>query len=178
MCEIQQINSVDILQSILLLASVIVAYFAISQGSKNLSKQLEIEQTPYIVGKGAIFTNRSPSNVQATYLQNCLYLKNIGRGMARNINVSVTDSWVVSERLPFFEGNQSNTIDLGGNQDAEPWLVHLPHLEKAEVSNNDLYIYIYFSDQLDNEYKTILHLNKDSNIGYRVMGNKLERRIR
>lgn len=163
----------SVVEVIGVIGSVIIAFIAVNQSNENLSQQLEIEQTPYVVGKGAIFDNTA-SNSQVTYLQHCLYLKNIGRGMAKNITLSIVEDWVQDKRQPLFSALESHSIDLGSNQDSEPWLIHIPHLENAiKDKGGNFCIYIYYEDQLGNNYKTKLHLCRVSD-RYKVMSNTVE----
>lgn len=154
----------SVVEIVVITGSVMVGLYAVYQSNQNLSKQLEIEQTPYVVAKGAIFHSTDRNN-QVEYLEKCLYLKNIGRGMASNIKVS-TDS--ENEDKPFFANNQSHIIDLGSNQEGEPWLVD----DKNLTSLNEAYIFYY--DQLGGKYKTTVTFEKTSD-RYKVMSNHKEK---
>lgn len=154
----------SVVEIMVITGSVMVGLYAVYQSNQNLSKQLEIEQTPYVVAKGAVFITEPGAN-GVKYSRNCLYLKNIGRGIASNIKVS-TDS--ENQDKAFFASSQSHVIDLGSNQEGEPWLVD----DKNLKSLNEAYIFYY--DQLGGEYKTkvIFELAGDR---YKVMSNHQEK---
>lgn len=95
--------------------------------------------------------------------------------MAKNITVSTIENWIRGKRQPLFSALESHSIDLGSNQDSEPWLIHIPNLEATpKDESGNFHIYIYYEDQLNNNYKTKLHLCRVSD-RYKVMSNTVEK---
>lgn len=78
-----------------------IALYSISESNKRAEKQLEIEQTPYLVAYGLI-EKENP----------ILCIKNIGRGMARNVQVVKIDK----EKDNVLTCDEDSTYDMGQNE--------------------------------------------------------------
>lgn|GEM_PF-5524432 len=166
----------SIIQTLGVIASVIIAFLAIRSSNRSLEKQLDIEQTPYVVGKGMISFNSIPGD-GFNYLANCIYLKNIGRGMAKNIVISL-EKTTHGNKTILTESNQSTTIDLGAGEEAEPWLIKIDKLLEATTDDySRVKAYIYYFDQLDNRYITELKLERTSR-GFTVIFNDIVEKVK
>lgn len=90
------------------IGAIYFAYLAIIQSNK----QLEIEQSPYVVMNDRIITN-------AKNVLHNISLKNIGKGMAKSI-ISTADP---EGKISIIEGSNPHSIDLGSNQPYTTWAI-------------------------------------------------------
>lgn len=130
-----------------------IAFYAIYESGKNLEKQLNIEQTPFVVAYGQL--NKGEVKLK---------IKNIGRGAASNIRVSyipprIENNQYVYVESPMFKDNQPHTQDLSMNERIEDWEIWPAGFVRVdEYRNKDypqtIFIYIKYLDQLKNEYIT------------------------
>lgn len=169
------INNIDVLMdqkllntltSIGTLLSVFFAYKALRQ----TSKQLEIEQTPYVVLKERIGTSAPDNRIHIAQL------KNLGKGSAFGIRLTTDPEGMIS----IIDGSNPHTIDLSSSEVNNGWALdetpaiaglrkqglkiknsiinELPDEnnfknESEKVKSNFL-IYIWYQDQVGKKYKT------------------------
>jgi hypothetical protein len=147
-------------------------------------KQLKIEQEPYVIIQDKIYFGRAnhPESLQPNdYL--LLRIKNIGRGPAIRITVSLS---LTDHNLALFENNQPHSYDLGSGDSKIDWKIDRHNLDvffeqnlnttiEQLATNIEVYLYIFFKDQLGNEYlvRTKFLKSSDSSGMYlKVMENE------
>lgn len=138
------------------IGSISIAMYAIYQNNLLLSKQLEIEQTPFVV--------------MQLEGRDTITLKNIGRGMARRVIIFTKRCWNENHQIPFFTANSNHSYEIGQSESVENISISNAELvfEKATDGSENSSIYIFFSDQLGNSYRVKVHLSKISQ-GFKVM---------
>jgi len=147
----------SLVSDIALVLTAIIAYKGIKNSNENLSKQLEIEQTPYVVIEGGIS------------LEGKVFLKNIGRGMAlRVILLLGGDKWNENFHDPktsiVFTDNHSKELGSNGSMEV---VVNYNNISKAfnlVIGEEPRYLdtlYIFYSDQLGNRYRNRVSLKKE-----------------
>lgn len=128
--------------------SVVAVYFG-TAGSRQTSRQLKIEQEPYVVAEKTI--------TSATW---SLQIKNIGRGPALRVTVSSSTS---DKDKPLFEAAEPHSCDLASKESIDNWRLDERNLKMQLCSGNKntefevgkhYNLYIHYSDQLDNRYLT------------------------
>lgn len=143
------------------------AYFAFA-GINEANKRLELEQAPYVV-----FSDR----ISISAPQNRLHIisvKNAGKGRAMNITASAD----TKEKNSIIDGSNPHSINLRDGEVHNNWAidearvieglslagVSIKHvmsdipdensLEKSKRYLSDLYLYLWYDDQLGNHYCT------------------------
>lgn len=158
-------NFWNILVSIGTLASAFFAYKAL----KQTSKQLTIEQTPYVVLKDRIVTAEPDNRIHVAML------KNLGKGSAFNVRLTTDPEGNIS----IIEGSNPHSIDLSSSEVNNGWALdegqaikglnkqglnikksvfnEIPDenkLKEQEKNRADFSIYVWYKDQMGNNYRT------------------------
>jgi hypothetical protein len=167
------------LETFVITASVVIAFITIRQSNENVSRQLKIEQTPYVVldrnielKSTKVFGEELIKVIDPEHLYDgSIYLKNIGRGFAKNIEVSYSPNKIEG----LFYADQPHSIDLSQNEVSKAWRVDiniLRHMLTIQEGRDLTFIYISYLDQLGNMYKTRIKLAIHAD-RYKLMGNEL-----
>lgn len=165
------------------ISAVVVALYASHKSTQHVERQLKIEQEPYVVAKDGISIDGIDSTDQRKpegYL--LLRLKNIGRGPA--IRVTVTGTPNDPNKSLFEDKKEPHSCDLGSNDEKTDWKIdeiNLKELVKrhynveiTKLNNNQpIYLYIFFHDQLNKDYRTEVKLLRSGSGDFlKVMENK------
>lgn len=165
------------------ISAVVVALYASYKSTQHVERQLKIEQEPYVVAKNGISIEGidGPStDRKKDYLK--LSLKNIGRGPA--IRITVTGMLNDPNKSLFEDKKDPHSYDLGSNDEKIDWKIdenNLKELVKKRYNieitqlNKDqpIYLYIFFSDQLNKNYQTKVKLFRSGSGDFlKVMENK------
>jgi hypothetical protein len=170
------------------IGTLLAAFFAF-RAVRQTSKQLEIEQTPYIVMSDRIST-------AAEGRMHTISLKNIGRGSA--INVTVTSD--PEGKISIIEGTNPHSINLSSAEPHNGWAIdesrvieglkiqgieikksisqELPDENNAknenEIKKSDFFIYIWYKNQYGHRYKTEAKM-RHSGPFFKVMENNFKK---
>lgn len=166
------------------LAAVYFAYAAIEQSNR----QLEVEQTPYVVMKDRIVTAGEGR-------LHVVSLKNVGKGMAINLTATADPEGKVS----IIEGSNPHSIDLASGEYNNNWAIdegqvieglkaqgkkvksfvikEIPDevdLDEGNKPDSEFLLYFWYEDQIGHKYKTETTIR---HAGYflKVMANKVLR---
>ncbi len=170
------------------LSALLVVYFAY-RAVKQTSKQLEIEQTPYVVLSDRITTAGDDR-------LHTISLKNIGRGSAVNITATTDPQGKIS----IIEGSNPHSINLASKDYHNGWAIDEGQLIKGlknqgkiikksiiqelpdensidkeeEKYKSEFFIYIWYNDQYGHRYETEAKIRR-SGLFFKVMENKFKR---
>ena len=159
-------DSLDILVSIGTLASAFFAFKAL----KQTSKQLKIEQTPYVVLKDRITTADPDNRIHIAQL------KNLGKGSAFNIRLTTDPQGEIS----IVDGSNPHSIDLSSSEVNNGWALdegqaikglneqginikksiinEIPDEnsinKESDKQKSNFSIFIWYKDQMGSRYKT------------------------
>lgn len=161
---------IPIWEATITFGTIAAAYFAYAAIAES-NKRLEIEQTPHLVFSNHIGSAHNNNLNQLINVQ----LKNIGKGRAVNVRITADDK----KRISIVEGSNSNSIDLKEGENMS-WAIDegqvikglkvmgtmitstifetIPDeniLDENEKDKSDLYLYLWYEDQLHQKYKTI-----------------------
>lgn len=165
------------------LAALYFAYRAIIQSSK----QLEAEQTPYVVMKNHIVM------VDNSTRMHMVMFENIGKGLAANITLTADPEGKIS----IIEGSNPHTVNLGSGQYDNGWAVDEARVIEglqlqgknittnvisdipdensvADKNESDFYLYYWYQDQTGQKYLTKTKIRHSGNF-LKVMENKIRR---
>jgi hypothetical protein len=99
------------------LGSSVAAYMA-WRAYEATSKQLQIEQEPFLVLRDNIFLEEEKIAMQ---------VKNIGRGSATFIRASFD----LRDPQPLFESSQPHSINLASEEESQEWLINARNLKQS-----------------------------------------------
>lgn len=167
----------------------IIALKAINQSNK----QMELEQTPYVVLKDGVVT--APSTQKPKGKLHSVSIKNVGKGSSYNIRLTADPKGQIS----IIEGSNPNSIDLGISESYTTWAIdeecvikgfkeqnitishsvmnELPNendLEAKDLEKADFKFYIWYEDNMGRRYKTTTTV-RYSGLFLKIMNNKFEK---
>lgn len=155
-------NWIELIGAVGAIAAAGAAWFAI----RHSSKQLNIEQTPYVV-LDKIHRNNGYEFI----------VKNIGRGPA--INITCCESKNEKDRNNgFFSDDQPHSVNLESSGKSEPWHVDGERIDNLERHEDTFsFVYIFFESQSNALYRTTAKIkrSKSSETKYTVMTNEFEK---
>ena len=162
------------------------AYFAY-QAIQESNKRLEIEQSPHVVIQNGISIAVDFNEVDRLHT---ISLKNIGKGRALNI-VATADP---EGKISIIDGSNPNSIDLRDGEVNTSWAIDerqvikglkKQNIEASSVVNDmpdendldedekekaDFHLFLWYSDQMGNRYKTTTKFRHSSQF-IKVMSN-------
>jgi hypothetical protein len=165
--ELSAGETIAFVSALISVSTTVIAVIAVVVSSRGLSKQLRIEQTPYVVIYGGIEEGKPVINI-----------KNIGRGLAKNIEVFYNKD----KKGALFTSVSSHTVDLGSGEKVVGREIDRGNWKNVptRIENNSpaKFLYIVFHDQLGNEYvsECVLHEGGlgsfESGLHWKVMAHR------
>lgn len=157
-------NLWGILESIVGIAAVIVALFAIRQSNKHL----KTEQTPYVVVE---HIEKKPSSVEIS-------IKNVGKGPALHVTCSKSDDRK-NRNKAFFRNTQSHSVNLDSGGSQLDWIVDRNIFNDLITDSEGFkHLFVFCESQLNILYRTnvkIKDIEEERGAScYVTMENKIE----